>query len=279
MEQIKREVQEIESSLHSSRQLLLSLERSAKRSITSEVAGARTSLRKADHKIEGVSSQVHTFRAQVENVDNAETTVKMDAQMTWLCDSLAKIMDDFKEAESCARSAIEGTDEYVYKIMDLKEDVEWRSSKLTGHHSNATILLARAKSEVSASESSLLSIQEKVSSKAREIASKNRSAASKRRQKAGLEQQAAAKRAGIAEARRERERRKDRAAASTVRPKARISMPQELTVCRVLLSLGPLQRPSHWDSRCHWRLQERPELGELQKALDMPQDNVDAVQL
>jgi chromosome segregation ATPase len=224
MEQIKREVREIESSLHSSRQLLYSLERVAERSITSEVDGIRTSLKKADHKIESVSSQVHAFRAQIEDVDNAERSVNMESQMTWLRDSLAKIVEDLEKAESSARTAIECTDTYVYKVMDLKQDVETNSSKLVEHHDNAAILLARAKSEVSASERSLLSIQEKVSTKEREINSKNTIATSKRQRKAVLERQCAAKRNDVAEARRQRERRKEQAVASTVRRSAVIVM-------------------------------------------------------
>lgn len=220
MEQIKREVREIESSLDSSRHLLYSLERVAERSITSEVDGIRTSLKKADHKMESVSSQVQAFRAQIEDVDNAEGSVNMESQMTWLRENLAKIMEDLGKAESSARTAIECTDTYVYKVMDLEQDVEAHSSKLIEHHDNAAILLARAKSEAFASERKLLSVQESVSTKEREINSKNTIATSKRQQKAVLERQYAAKCYDVAEARRQRERRKKQAAASTVKGSA-----------------------------------------------------------
>jgi chromosome segregation ATPase len=216
MEEVNREVSKIQTQLHSSRRQLQALETKAPKSITSEVDGIRLSLRKADNRIEDISSQAQSFIKRLDDVEFANITVNMDPQMTWLNENLGKIVKDLEEAHSKTEGAISCTNELVYRALDVKQDVDFNNNKLTEYFDTATDLLNDAQAEVAASEGKLKVTQTSIFAKQREINQKNSLASSKRLQKAQLERQCQDKRNEIAQARRERKDRKEQAIASGV---------------------------------------------------------------
>lgn len=216
MNNITSEVSQIETSLHSSRRQLQTLESSAKKSISSEVDGIRTALKNGDTRAENVTTQMRSFLTQVEHTDDADATVDMKPQMLWLRERLDVIVRDLDATKACADSAITCTESYTYKVMDVAEEVDANRNKLTECHDEAAKLAAQAQASLSASESMLEHAQSQIKRKEKEIKEKTAEAASKRLQKAQLEAEIETKRQKIAQSEKEREERKEQAIVGVV---------------------------------------------------------------
>jgi hypothetical protein len=216
MEEITSEVGKIENNLHSSRRQLQTLEKSAKKSISSEVDGIRSSLKNGDTRVEYVTTQVRSFLSQIEYVDNVSTAVDMKPQMLWLRDNLQVIVSDLDAAKAKADSSIKCTEQYSYKVMDVGEEVDSSSNKLTEYHDEAAKLEEQAKSSLSSSESMLKKTQSTIERKEKEIKDKTAEAASKRQRKTQLEADLENNRQQVARAERERKDRKEQAIAGVV---------------------------------------------------------------
>jgi chromosome segregation ATPase len=215
MEEITSEVSRIQQTLHSSRSQLQVLETSAKNAISSEVDGIRFSLKNGDSRVEHVTTQVRSFLSQIEYV-NDSTSVDLKPQMIWLRDNLQVIVSDLDAAKAKADSSIECTEKYSYKVMDVGEEVDSASYKLTEYHEEAAKLEEQAKSSLSSSQSMLEHAQSQIKRKEQEIKEKTAEAASKRQRKKQLEADLQNKREQIARAERERKDRKEQAIASAV---------------------------------------------------------------
>jgi chromosome segregation ATPase len=209
MDKITREVNEIEATLHTSRTQLQTLERNAQNSISSEVNSIRTSLKSSDKRIEYVASQTRHFLSQIEYFNEAETCVDVQPQMTWLRDNLQSIVADLSTAEEQADSAIETTKDYSYKVMDIGQEVESNSSRLSEFHAQATSLAEQAQAALSASESMLEYTEDQIRKKEVEIKEKTAEAAAKRERKIELEVNIEKKRKEIETAEQNRKSRKE----------------------------------------------------------------------
>jgi len=215
MEEITSEVGKIQNSLHVSRRELQTLETSAKISISSEVDGIRSSLKNGDTRVEHVTAQVRSFLSQIEYTNEASTSVNIAPQMLWLHENLQVIVGDLDAAKAKADNSIRCTGQYSYKVMDVGEEVDAYSSKLTEYQDEAAKFAAQAKSSLSASESILEYTQSQIQRKEEEIRVKTSEVASKRLRKTQLEADIERKRQAAARADRERKGRKEQAIAGT----------------------------------------------------------------
>lgn len=108
-----------------------------------------------------------------------------------------------------ADSAIHCVDRYTYNVMDIAQEVESNSSKLTGHHTEVSTLAADAQTELDASESMLEQAKSQIKLKEADIKQKTADVESKQQRKKQLEDEIAEKQAQGKVARRERKSRKE----------------------------------------------------------------------
>lgn len=216
MEEITSKVTEIENCLHSSRCQLQTLETSAKKSISLEVDGIQSSLKNGYNRVEHIMTQVGSFLSQIEYVNDASTSVDMKPQVLWLHDNLQVIVSDLDTAKAKADSSIKCTELYSYKVMDVGEEVDSSSNKLTEYQNEVVKLEGQAKSLMSTSETMLEYARSQIECKEREIREKTTEAASKQQSKTRLENDLEKNRQQAARAERERKDRKEQAIAGVV---------------------------------------------------------------
>ncbi|KIM96600.1 hypothetical protein OIDMADRAFT_148393 [Oidiodendron maius Zn] len=213
MEEITSKVTEIENCLHSSRCQLQTLETSAKKSISSEVDGIQSSLKNGYNRVEYIMTQVGSFLSQIEYVNDASTSVDMKPQVLWLHNNLQVIVSDLDIAKAKADSSIKCTEVYSYKVMDVGEEVDSSSNKLTEYQNEVVKLEGQAKLLMSTSETMLEYTRSQIECKEGEIREKTTEAASKRQSKTRLENDLEKNRQKAARAERERKDRKEQAIA------------------------------------------------------------------
>lgn len=216
MEDLSRAVSDIQVSLDSSRQRLTTLEKNARRSVSSEVSEARTALKASDSKLQHTALQMRSYLKQIEYVSNAETSVDLAPQMTWLQDSLQSIASSFVDARGAADRALTSTMAYQCSVLDVGQEVEQSREKLSQCQSEATVLANQATSALETSEYLLLDAKRQIAQKEAEIAQKSTEAAAKRRRKTELESQISQKEVDIANAQRLRQGKKEDAAIGVV---------------------------------------------------------------
>lgn len=216
MEEITSKVSKIENSLHSSRHQLQVLETSAKKSISPEVDGIRSHLKKGDSRVEYVAAQVRLFLSQIECPDDISTSVDVKPQMVWLRDNLQVIANDLDSAKDKAASSIKFTENYSYKVMDVGEEVDGSSYKLTEYHHKAAKLEEQSKSSLSWSEGKFKQTQSQIKYIEQKIGKKSIEAASKRVRKTQLETDLENARQQVARSERKRKHRKEDAIAGVV---------------------------------------------------------------
>jgi len=215
MEEITSEVSKIQSTLHSSRSQLRLVETGAKKAISLEVDSLRCSLKNGHNRVEHTTTQVRSFLSQIEDIDNS-TSVDLKSQVVWLHDNLQVIVSDLDAAKAKADSSIRCTEQFRYKVMDVGQEVDSSSNKLTEFLNDAAKLEAQARSSLTSSQSMLEYAQAQIRRKEQEIREKIAEAASKRLRRKQLENDLANKREQIARAERERQERKEQAIASAV---------------------------------------------------------------
>ncbi|KAK3374693.1 hypothetical protein B0H63DRAFT_255503 [Podospora didyma] len=218
MDSLSTNVNKIQSTLHSSRRRLTTLETGVKKSAGKEVQDMGNSLRTSSAKIEHVSSQMRSYLAEIEytTTGKPETTVNMNPQVRWLSKSLDSIVASLGEAHSSAGRALKVTEEYTYSVLDVGQTVQVQTTQLNECHSKAQGAMSQAQSSLSFSEQMLRETQARVSAKESEIWTKTREADEKRSKKTQLERDISFKQAEIARKERLRESKKEDVAAGAV---------------------------------------------------------------
>ena len=216
MDKVNSSVHRINRELVECRQKLQVIERSAETTVKAKVEDIRGNLKGADHLIDNVREQTTTYLHRLEDVEKASTTVNMQSQMTWLHNRLDDIILDLDAADSHAKDAAQSTNQYIYKVMDIKQEVEVNSSTLADHQLTAERLLALARSDVTENEARIRSANATISSNETSIKSKKATIETKTKSKANLEGQVAAKQNQINRARSEQRDRKAQAIGSGV---------------------------------------------------------------
>ena len=163
-----------------------------------------------------VSSEVQSFLSQIEHNDTDTSLIDLKPQLKWLSTNLGEIISELKMAQSQAGTAMNYTNDYTYKVMDVGQEVEISRSKLIEARRDGEFLTSEAQSELSNSQRQLAATQSEIAAKEREIRTKTNEANAKRERRQELNSEISRINREISEATRAREKKEDIAAVGAV---------------------------------------------------------------
>lgn len=217
MDKLQNDIRASKSTLITAKNNLASLEREATTDLSSHVETVRKQLKLADRDLLHTTIQAQSFLSQLELVPKASTSVDLEQQVLWVIDRLEAVLGHLNNAHQSVDNTISSTNIYVYKVMDIGEDVESKDRELSTHQLAANTLSTNAEAKLKTYQSNLEKLERKIREKEAEVKTKAADARYKRQRQSQLTAQIKNARCKAEEAQRERERRNKHAKRGAVR--------------------------------------------------------------
>jgi len=222
MEKITREVTQLQGDLHTSRSQLRVLERASKTDIASKVDTIRAPLGSGRKLLNTICDKNTSFVARIEaaGADSAPlhsgVLAEMPGKLLSLRAELDELVGHLESAHVATATAIDTTDSYALKVMDVGQDIDVRSAHLARCQSSAATLAAQSRQELTESRTALEKAKGELAKKRAEVSSKEREVQKKKERKKELTEQIQQKNRQVAAAEKESSDRKEQAAVSGV---------------------------------------------------------------
>ncbi|KAK4156564.1 hypothetical protein C8A00DRAFT_30530 [Chaetomidium leptoderma] len=222
MEQITREVTQLQSDLHTSRSQLRVLEQASKTDIASKVDAIRAPLKSGQKLLRTICANNAAFVARIEaaSTDPASLTsgalAELPHKLLGLRAELDQLVGHFESAHAATATAIDTTDSYALKVMDVGQEIDVGSAHLARCQTSAATLAAQARRELAESRAALERAETELAEKRAVVYSKKREVQRKKERKKELTEQIQQKNRQVAAAEKERSERKEQAAVSGV---------------------------------------------------------------
>ncbi len=222
MDKITQDVTKVQSDLHGSRSQLRVLERTSKKDIASKVDAIRPPLASGQKLLGSICSSNASFIARIEDnkVDLGSpysfAVAEMPRKLSTLRTELDQLVSHLESAQSATATAIQTTDSYTLKVIDVGQDIDVGSAKLKQCQNSAATLQAQAQRDLADTKAALKRAETELAEKRTTVRAKEREVQQQRERKRKVEEEIREKNSQVAAAERERNERKEQAAVSGV---------------------------------------------------------------
>lgn len=227
MEDITRQVTQLQGDLHTSRSKLRMLKSTSKTDITNKIDAIRPPLSSAQRLIGHICSDNASFVARLEagtaNTGDPNSTPSPDdvlaevpQKLVTLRTKLDKVVRGLVAAHDATATAIDTTDAWGLQVMDVGQDVDVKSTELARCQTGAALLAEKARDDLAECRAALWSAESELRRKRAEVYNKEREVEGKREVKRRLMEQIEEKNRQVRAAEWERKERKEQAAVSGV---------------------------------------------------------------
>ncbi|KAK0750952.1 hypothetical protein B0T18DRAFT_59464 [Schizothecium vesticola] len=251
MEEITREVTQLQGDLHTSRSQLRMLKSTSKTDITNKIDAIRPPLASAQRPIGNICSDNASFVARIEagtastdpnSMPSPDVLAEVPQKLVTLRADLDNIVGRLVAAHEATATAINTTDAWGLQVMDVGQEVDVKSTELARCQTGAALLAEQARKDLAESRAALRSAESELRRKRADVRNKEREVEGKRELKTQLTKQVEEKNRQVAAAERERGERKGQAAVSGIAG-ASLSSWLPLHLAQVLsLRYPPLRR-------------------------------------
>lgn len=224
MEDITRQVTQLQGDLHTSRSKLRMLKSTSKTDITHKINAIRPPLSSAQRLIGHICSDNASVVARLEagtaSTGDPNSTddvlAEVPQKLVTLRAKLDEVVKDLVAAHEATATAIDTTDEWGLQVMDVGQDVDVKSTKLALCQTGAALLAEKARDNLAKSRAALQNAESELRRKRSDVYHKEREVEGKREEKRRLMEQIEEKNGQVATAEGERKDRKAQALATGV---------------------------------------------------------------
>lgn len=224
MEEITRQVTQLQGDLHASRSKLRMLKSTSKTDITNKIDAIRPPLSSAQRLISHIYSDNASFVARLEagtaSTGDPNSTddvlAEVPQKLVTLRAKLDKVVRGLMAAHEATATAIDTTDAWGLQVMDVGQDVDVKSTELAQCQTGAALLAEKARDDLAESRAALWSAESELRRKRSDVYHKEREVEEKREEKRQLTEQIEEKNRQVRAAEWERKERKEQATVSGV---------------------------------------------------------------